>query len=259
MEIPNNTQMSEEEKESMARLKHALELIEEGNIQEGMEALQREKGVFDGEHSAITHYMMLNPYRKESSDTIRLLLKEGEYEEKYPSLALKAYCFLGDITKVEELLDKGADPNCQKITYQNALADCLSEDRKEIIVSLIKHNKKKPMEARSAMLKACNNNLQQALSTILNNKDKVWITQTDLRDAAYHCILRDNEQLFQLSCKHAPLTSLQVWKDHIQKMDQTAQKEHLKRRYNKELKIISKEMLNREIKKSAYDPWNIEI
>lgn len=236
-------------------------LLEAGKIEDARKKIKLH-GACSKNHMLLRHFMLLSSYKgKSTNEILEVIITEGDYEKKHPDLALKAYSLIGNGKKVEELVQKGADMHCTRITFRNCIADSIVEERPELIKSLAKLTnklKKKPFMS-SALVRACNLNLQQTLKASLQFKKELGITDDDLRDCAYHAIVRSNLQILKDVCNHANKSTLEDWKRHFETMHSQALQDPIKKKYTKEIAIVNNALTIKKLKTQNHDIWNIEI
>jgi hypothetical protein len=211
-------------------------------------------------HKLLKHFLLFEPYCPSTSkEIISIILKAGGYEKHSPTLSLKAYAFLGDKQKIREAIQRKANPNSTSLTFKNFMADLMVEERPEIISFLANMPISPKPEMGSALMQACEKNLPKTVKEIFKYKDHFCITPQNIRDMAYHAIVKGNDTFFKLACHCANSNSLQTWKTHFQSMHKEALKDPIKRKYTKEIKIINNSLARLKLKNIDYDTWNLQI
>jgi len=240
-------------------LKELIDLLESGKFSQAEDKL-KDLDIRKYNHLVLREFLLFSSYsRAKSPKILSIVLKHGGYEKNDPDLALKIHAVTGNLQKMKQLLEQGADINCTKLTYKNCIADLLVEERPELIEGLAELPLKQKPHMSQALVKACDAKLVETLKTILKHKKKFGVTDEDLRDCAYHSIVRGNATIFKETCQHASDKALLMWKRHFETMHQTALKDTLKRKYDKEIAIVNQVLLRRKLKNEKYEIWDIEI
>jgi hypothetical protein len=123
------------------------------------------------------------------------------------------------------------------------------------------HPKDKP-SMRDALKRACELNLLESLKAIFRYKKTFAVNDEDMRECAYHAIVRSNLTIFKLTCQNASQDALKKWKTHFENMHKMALIDPVKRKYDQEIAIVSNILheysMREKLKKQDYEVWNIE-
>lgn len=232
--------------------------------------------ISEDNHQILREFLFFEPIKKSDPDrsyeVLNFICKAGDYDTRFPQIALKIHTVTGNKERVKDLIEnknkngKKVDLQSTEITYRNFIADLMGIDSPNMIHFLAPiisklHPKDKP-SMRDALKRACELNLLETLKAIFRYKKTFAVNDEDMRECAYHAIVRNNMTIFKLTCQNTSEDALQKWKTHFENMHKIALIDPIKKKYDQEIAIVSNILheysIREKLKKKDYEIWDIE-
>lgn len=193
---------------------------------------------------------------------IRSTIEASNTEEKVPELALKAYCFLGDIEKVKELILKVPKINGKNIKCY--ISPALESGNTEVLNLILKGVKADDIPKhtlRSAVSQACTLGYKNPLEILFRKAKLNELDELNLKIVGVGSLLDENLHIFTIICKHAKSQWFGNWITHLSDKikDTKFASPHTISLFSKGIAIIESEMKKRRLLTKIREAKNYQI